>query len=98
MSVEAHNECLVEADSQRVLQETRGRALLEIKPAVYRPADIDQQTHMQRQIGFATEIENRLRRLVVVKNAEIILIQIADKLAMLVGRDEQHVNLVHPRV
>ena len=53
---------------------------------------------MQRQISFPAEVQNRLRRLMVVENAEIRLIQIAHELAMLVGRNEQHVDFIHPRV
>ena len=87
---------LSKPDAKRVLQETRGRVLLEIKSAIHRAADVDQQPKVQRQIRFPPEVQNRLRRLVVVKNIEIVLVQVAHELAMLVGRDEQHVHLIHP--
>ncbi len=34
----------------------------------------------------------------VVENAEIVLIQVAHELAMLVGRDEKYIDLIHPGV
>ena len=98
VAVEAHHKRLVEAGAHRVLQKTGGRVLLKIEPAVHRSADIDQQAQVQGQIGFAAEVQDRLRRLVIVKNGEIVLVQIADELAVLVGRDEQHVDFIHPRV
>ncbi len=61
-----------------------------------RSADVDEQTEVQRQIGFAAEIQNGLRRLVIVENGEITLIEVADELAMLVGGDEQHVHFIDP--
>ena len=45
-------------------------SLLEIESAVHRSADVDQQTHVQGQIGFPAEIQDRLRRLVIVENAK----------------------------
>ena len=70
--------------------------LLKIKPAVHRTAGIDQQSQLQRQIGFPAEIHDRLRRLVIVENGEIALVQIAHELAMMVGGDEQNVDFIDP--
>src|SRR5207302_3098787 len=78
-----------------VLKKTDGGVLLEIKTAVHRSAHVDQQAEMQWQIGFPAKINNGLRRLVIVENREIVLVQIADKFAVLVGGDEQNVHLVH---
>ena len=52
----------------------------------------------KRQIGFAAEVDNRLRRLVIVEDREIGLIQVADKFAVLVGGDEENVNFIHALV
>ena len=98
LGVEAHNESLVEAGANRVLQEVDGGILLEIKTAVHRSADVDEQAEVQRQIDLAAEVENRLRRLVIVENGEIGLAEVADKFAVLVGGDEQNINFIHPFV
>ena len=37
-----------------------------------------------------------LRRLVIVQDAEIALVQVADELAMMVGGNEQHIDFVDP--
>src|SRR5580658_2320307 len=92
--VEANDKGFVEADANGVLQKADGCILFEIKTAVDRSADVDQQAEVQRQIGFAVEVENGLRRLMIVENREIGLIQVANKFAMLVGRDEQYVDFV----
>ena len=81
--------------ANRVLKEADGRILLELKTAVDRSADIDEQAHVQGQIGFVAEIQNGLRRLVIVENREIGLVEVANKLAMLIGGDEKNVDLVH---
>ena len=74
------------------------RLLFEVETAVHRAADVHQQAEVQRKIGLAAEIQNRLRRLVIVENAEIVLIQIAYKLAVLVGRDKEDVHFIHAGV
>ena len=89
---------LSKSGAHRVLQETGGGILFEIKAAVHRSAHVDQQAEVQWQIGFAAEIQMDLRRLVIVKNAEIVLIQVAHKLAVLVGGNKQHVDFIHPFV
>src|ERR1700733_11862806 len=74
VAVEANDKRLIVAGAKGVIQETGGRVLLEIEPAVHRSTDIDQQTQVQRQIGLTAEVENRLGWLVVVENAEIALV------------------------
>src|SRR5580700_4883417 len=92
--VEADYESPVESHANRVLEKADRGILLEIKTAVDRTAHVDEQAHVQRQIGFATKIQNGLRRLMIVKDRKIALIQISNKLAMLVGGDEQHVHFI----
>jgi len=94
LGVEADDEGFVEVGADRVLQKADGGVLLEIETAVNRAADVDEQAEMQREIGFAAEIENRLRGLMVVENGEIGLVEVANKFAVLVGSDEQDVNFV----
>jgi hypothetical protein len=92
--VKADDESFVEAGTDRVLQEADGGILLELKTAVNRSAHVDEQAQVKRKIGFATKVYDRLRRLVIVENREIVLIQVADKFSMLVGSDEKHVDFV----
>src|ERR1700733_13852079 len=92
--VEADYESPVESHANRVLEKADRGSLLEIKTAVDRTAHVDEQSHVQRQIGFATKIQNGLRRLMIIKNRKIALIQISNKLAMLVCGDEQHVHFI----
>ena len=54
-----------------VLQEASCSILLELKAPMYRTTGIDQQPHLQRQVGLLRKPINLLRRLVVVKNAEV---------------------------
>src|SRR5260370_2992637 len=98
LGVEADYEGFVEAGADCVLQEVYGGVLLEIKTAVDRSAHVDKQAEVQRQISFAPKINNRLRRLVDIEHREGGLIQVADKLPILVGGDEQKVNLLGPFV
>src|SRR5439155_23775331 len=60
-----------------------------------RTAYVDQQTHLQGQVGLPVEFENRLWRLVIIQDREVILAKGAHELAMLVSGDEQNVYLVH---
>ena len=60
-------------------------------------ADIDKQAEMKGQIGFVAKVHNGLRRLVIVEDGKILLAQIADELAMLVGRNEQYIHFVDAR-
>src|SRR5260370_13399145 len=96
MAVESNDERLVEFGGERVLQEPRGRVLFEIKTAVDRAAHVNQKTQLNGQVRLPAEIDDGLRRLVVVEYGEVILVQIADKLAPLVSSDEQDVDLIHP--
>src|SRR5258708_16843499 len=97
LAVESENERLVKSCANRALQKTRGGSLLKIKAVVHRTAHVKQQSKMHRQVSFPVEINNRLRRLVVVENCEVVLIEIADEFAVLVRRDEEHIDFIYPR-
>ena len=92
--VEADNESLVEAGANGVLQKTDGGILFKIKTAVDRSANVDKQAQVQRQIGFAAEIQNGLRRLMIVKYGEIGLIEVANKFTVLVSGNKQKIHFV----
>ena len=70
LRVESHHKRLVEARANHVLQETDGCFLFKVESAVHRSTDINQQSHFDGQVGFAAEIQDALRRFVVVKNAK----------------------------
>ncbi len=60
----------------------------------HRAAHVHEQAEFDGQVGFAAEIEDRLDRLVIVKNREIALVQIADEFAMAIGGDEKHIDFI----
>src|ERR1700693_3257324 len=68
--VESNYKGFIETGSERVLQKVYSRVLLEVETAMHRSAHVDEQAKMQRQIGFAAKVDNRLRRLVIVENFE----------------------------
>src|SRR5260370_13679392 len=96
VAVESDNERLIKPGANRVLQETVGRVLFEIETAVARAAHVNQQPEFKGQIRLAAKIDDGLRRLVVVEYGEVGLVQAADKLAALVGVEEQNVAFIHP--
>ena len=96
VTVEAHHESLVEIRAQGVLQEADCSFLLEIETAVHRSAGVDQQAQLQRQIGLAAEVHDRLGRLVIVQDGEIALVQVAHKFAAMVSGDEEHIDFADP--
>src|SRR5207244_13558821 len=95
MSVEAKHKRLIVTGANHMLQKTSGGFLLEIETAMHRSANVDEQSHFQRKIGLPFESKDRLRRLVIVKNMEVALVQIAHKLAMPVRGNKKDVDLVH---
>jgi hypothetical protein len=68
--------------------------LFKSKAALHGAAHVHEQAQFDGQIGLAAEVEDRLHGLVVVENREIVLVQIADELAVAIGRDEQHVDFI----
>ena len=84
----------VKSGADGVLQEAGGSRLFKIEAAVDRTAYVNEQSEIKRQIGFAAEVEDGLRRFVVVEDREVGLRQVANKLAVLVGRDEEQVHFV----
>ena len=96
VAAEAHDKSFVEIGPQGVLQETDRGFLLEIKAAVHRTAGIHQQAQLEGQIGLAAEVYDGLRRLVIVQDGEIALVQVAHELAAMVSGDEQHIDFARP--
>src|SRR3954463_14000275 len=98
MAVEGHHKGLVKTGSHRVLQEAGGCVLLKVKTAVHGSTHVDEQSYMERKISFAAEVQDGLRRFVIVQDTEIRLVQVAYKLPVLIGCDKEDVHLVHAGV
>jgi hypothetical protein len=92
--VESDDEGAVVAGTDDVLQKSGGGFFFKSKAALHRAAHVHEQPEFDGQVGLAAEVEDRLHRLVVVENGEIVLVQIADELAVAIGRDEKHVDFI----
>src|SRR5580658_583391 len=92
--VEPYDEGAVIAGANNVLQKSRGSVFFESETALHRAAHVHEQAEFDGQVGLAAEVKDRLHRLVVIKNREIVLVQIADELAVAIGGDEQHVDFI----
>src|SRR5664279_1923293 len=87
--VKAHHEGLIVLGADDLVEELDRGILLELEAVANRVAGIDQQPHAQRQVGFAAEGADRDRRLVVIEHAEVILLEVVDELAALIGDVKQ---------
>src|SRR5579862_8656316 len=96
MPVKSHHKGLVKIRPDGALHETGCSLLLKIEAAMHRAAGVDQKSELDGQIGFAAEIYDRLRRLVIIQESEVFLGKIAYKFPVLVGGDEEHIDLIHP--
>src|SRR5580693_10397305 len=96
MPVKAHDEGLVKIWAHGVLQETDGGVLFEVKAPAHGTTGIDQKAKLNGQIGLAAKIYNGLRRLMVVEDRKVLLVEVAHELTMPVGRNEQHIAFIHP--
>ena len=92
--IEADDESLVVSRMNRLVQKFDRGFLFELEAVADGIAGIDQQSDLQRQVGFRVEAANLLRRLVVIDNGEIALLQIGDAAAVLVGHGEYDVHFV----
>src|SRR5579872_4809299 len=96
MAVEGNHKSFVEIGTNGVLQETHCRVLFEVEPRPHRSAGVDQEPKLNGKVSLAAEIHNRLRWLMIVKNREVFLIEVAHKFAMFVSGNEQHIDFVYP--
>ena len=69
--------------------------LLELEAVAHRVAGIDQQSDLQRQLGFVVKAANLLGGPVVVDDRKIALGQVLHVVAMPVGHGEDDVHFVH---
>ena len=75
------------------IQKLNGRFLLELEPVAHGIAGVDQQSHLQGQIGLTAEAA-QFRRFPVVQNFEIVFLQIFDVVPVFVGDRENHAHFV----
>src|SRR5690349_3652799 len=95
-AVEAHHEGFIESATQYMLHKTGGRVLFEIEARMNRATDVNQQAHLQWQIGLAMEIYDGLHRLMIIEETKIILCKVANEFAVLVGSDEENIHFIYP--
>src|SRR5215469_13949011 len=93
---ETHHKGIVVAGADGMLQKPHGGFLLELKTPFDRTAGVDQQTNAQRQVCLLREINDGLRRFMVIENIEIFLVEVADELTMLVRGNKQDVYFIDP--
>ena len=92
--VKTHDKRLIVVRTNGLVQKLDGRFLFELEAVAHGVAGVDEQADLQRQIGFGVEAANFLRRLVVVDDTEIALLEIGDAAAVLVGHGEHDVDFV----
>jgi len=78
----------------RLIEKLDRRFLLKFETVTYRVAGIDQQSHLQRQVGLIVEAAYLRRRLAVINHVEIVLLQILDVAAVLIGDRENHIDFI----
>src|SRR5580692_7150753 len=96
MPVKAYDEGLIKIWAHGALQETDGGVLFEVKAPAHGTAGIDQKSKLNGQIGLAAKIYNGLRGLMVVEDREVFLVEVTHELTMPVGRNEEHIDFIHP--
>ena len=90
-SVEAHHHGLVVAVVDDALDERDRGLLLELEAFADAVAGIDQDAEAQGQVGFGGELRDGLG-LLVFEHLEVVLRQVGDEAALLVGDREEHVD------
>ena len=93
--IKTDHECTIISRPQRLTEKFDCRFLLELKAFADGVAGIDQQPHLQRQIGFVVEAANLCRRLAVINHIEIVPLQIFDIAPVFVRDCENDVDFVH---
>lgn len=78
----------------RLVQKLDRRFLLEPETVTHGVAGVDEKSNLEWQVRFSVEAANFLRRLIVVGDAEIILLEIGDAMAMLISDGEDDIDLV----
>ena len=89
--VEADDHGFVLVGVDRAVDELDGGFLLELEAVADAVAGVDQDAQAQRQVAFRVELQDRLR-LLALDHLEIVLGQVGDEAALLVGDGEQQVD------
>ena len=93
----ADDKGLIVLRPNRLAQKIDGRFLLELEAIAHRLAGIDQEADLQGKVSLTVETEYLLRRLTIVQNLEIVLLQALYVVAVLVGDGENQVYFAHRR-
>src|SRR5581483_2496707 len=93
--VETDHERFVVARPDDLVHELDGGFLFEPETVTNRVAGVDQEPNLQRQVCFSAEAANLAGRLVVVHYPEVVLLQVLDIAAVLVGNREHDVDFVY---
>src|SRR5258708_4844381 len=97
LQVKTDDKGLIVLRPNRLAQKLDGRFLLELKAIPHRLAGIDQESDLHGKISLAVETEYLLRRLAIIQNLEIVLLQAFDVSAVLIGDGEKQVYFAHRR-
>ena len=92
--VEADHKRLVRLWTHHLVQKFHRCVLFKAEAVANRVARINQQSHPQRQSGLALKRLNPRRRLALVEQPYIVLLQILDEVAVLVGRGEDQIDQI----
>ncbi len=92
--VEADDEGLVGLRPHHLVQKFDGRLLLKAEALADGIAGIDQQAYAQRQSGLALKCLNVDRRLALVEQPNVLLLQVLDESAMFVRGGEDQIDQV----
>jgi hypothetical protein len=90
-SIEAHHHGFVVAEADHAVDERIGRFLLELETLPDAVAGIDQDAEAQGKVGFGRELRDGLGALVF-EHLKVVLHQVGDEAALLVGDREKHVD------
>ena len=92
--IETNHHGLIVATANDLVQELNGRLLLELKPVAHRVAGVDEQSDLQWQIRLGTKAANFSWRLIVVGDAEVVLLEIGDVFSVLIRNRENHIHFI----
>ena len=93
-NIESHHKGAIALGLEDLQQKLDGGLLLELKAGTNRGAGIDDDAYTQRQIDLLAERGDLFRRLLVVEQRKVALLQIWNVVAVLVGHGEDEIDFV----
>jgi hypothetical protein len=92
--IEAHDEGAVAFGLEHLEQKLGGRLLLKLEAGADGGAGVDDDAHAQRQIDLLVKRVDLGRRLLVVEQRKVALLQVGNVVAVLVGDGEDEVDFI----